>query len=114
MNTRIATALAALVAMTGAADAQKWFTTDTPNRKANVVALILVHREVCKTPQALETARLLDKLQKEKAYRDEELDIQMGAMKYIMTMKGESVASWCRSMSPVVENPAKYIDFEKG
>ena len=44
MNTRIATALAALVAMTGAADAQKWFTTDTPNRKANVVALILVHQ----------------------------------------------------------------------
>ena len=112
MNTRkIAIALAALVAMTGVADAQKWFTTDTPNRKANVVALILVHREVCKTPQALETARLLDKLQKEKAYRDEELDIQMGAMKYIMTMKGESVASWCRSMSPVVENPAKYIEF---
>ena len=108
---KIAIAFAALVAMTSAVDAQKWFSIDTPDRKANVVALILVHREVCKTPQALETAQLLDKLQKAQAYPNKELEIQMGAMKYIMTMRGESVASWCHSMNPVVQNPAKYFEY---
>jgi hypothetical protein len=110
MTSKIAIAIAVLVAMTGAANAQKFFTTDTPNHKANVVALILVHRQVCKTSQALETAQLLDKLQKEKAYPDQELDAQMGAMKYMMTMEGESAASWCRSMDRVVQNPAKHIE----
>ena len=36
----------------GAAGADIMDTVDTPNNKANVVAIILVHRDRCKTPQS--------------------------------------------------------------
>ena len=86
------------------------FTADTPNHKANVVAIILVHRDRCKTPQSADISRILNKLQKEKAYPDTELADQIGAMNISIKMDADNGAAWCHAIEPVIENPAKWIE----
>ena len=86
----------------------KLFAADT--HKANVVALILVHRDRCKTLQSADITRILHKLQKEKAYLDKELADQMSAMNISIKMDADNGAAWCHAIEPVIENPAKWIE----
>ena len=104
--------IAALAAnlLTSGSTYAKLLTADTPNYKANVVAIILVHRDRCKTLQSADITRILHKLQKEKAYADKELADQMSAMNISIKMDADNGAAWCHAIEPVIENPAKWIE----
>ena len=98
----LGTAVAASLT-SGAAHA---FENDTPGHRANAVMQILFHRDRCKMKQPAAITPILNKLQKEKGYSDEELSIQRGAMEIFATQEG--LKSLCQSVDETINDPKNW------
>jgi len=67
---------------------------------------ILFHRDRCKMKQPAAITKILNKLQKEKGYPDEELSVQTGAMEIFV--KQDGLKSMCRALDGMINNPKSW------
>jgi hypothetical protein len=82
------------------------FENDTPGHRANAVMQIIFHRDRCKMKQPAAITQILNKLQKEKGYSDEELRVQTGAMEILV--KQDGLKSQCQSLDETINNPKNW------
>ena len=82
------------------------FDNDTPGHRANAVMIILFHRDRCKMKQPAAITKILNQLQKEKAYSDEELAVQTGALEIFV--KEEGLKSHCRGFDRLINDPKSW------